>query len=1275
MSFNVTKKHIDDWYEENRWWADDLNVEEKIRLCKVFYIYQVVHQQRNPEIEIQTEDTRFNLSKKLAKLLNINQHKELTSAVMPTPPHPSTAKILQPFYSKYQDIERLVKDETVNILKVDSSVLNNIQNDQYKKNINEIYAEIHKKFEGQYYKDDKKYAQTITFTGLSTREEQVKKQLSMLYGYCLAKIAQSEGVTTPCNIPFMIDLITRYGGTCEMITVDKIKFPSVQKTEKNKLIKQMVYHNMFWYYIEKNDYQIPCLVKIYYDIVHNAECLYYGNISSAKHPFFVANRNNREIDIDRKITNPYRTISYISSASNYWDKIKNKKDFVINIQEFNKKLVINNTFEDFLEKYYFTYTTTNNKIVIKYETHPSSSLMKLSEFVKNLTPIRNRSLFDNQLSYFYKYLKSDIDYKTKFTYNDEKGTIREGVFLDKNEITSEIDGQPITFDIFEKYLKGENNIATIKEEMVKKIKNWSNMNDSHKGMDGGDDFNRSDDGMMNDGMMNPAEITLHNAKITQSIINVLHQFQQNLNDNKHIQTINNRDFFIKYCQDPIYKDNSIEEKTRMWDTQGSITQDRLQTINSQFIIFKRDWLDFLSKQPIRPHTVNISDTYDEDAVKDVLLATGLILPPITLEKVSGIVINTLPRTILQTINNIIITVDVSCPSSLLDYFKPTCNYQEIYNVTDITTSVPNLSNTEQKDIIIRDLTDKSYELWKPDDFTLFEKIILYKATWIRQERNKKTWLTTLFRCVPSGKDLFIIVLIVVIAYILFFSNTQQVKKQEIMRLENFTNVTTLNTMSLVDLHHLQKDISRENYGSELIKTFVKKVVECHKLIAIYDHNLLEVSYAYWLLKNHASNKLSFSLEDIEVARKILGENQLFNPDGSLKEFAPILTLQDIDRCIQGAEMSYSKLTDKFPDKRVKLGNFDFTLEHFKILGEGTFQDLDSKETRLKIKSRNIFDILQSGSDIETTKKITEECKLSTFTETLSSSDITEECKAGTFTETTKKMTDEYNDKLKKNSLALVTLTNNTDMMPYNDYFKNFLKLSGKKEEENSWYTQILNFINYYLRPNKTYHKVRFDSSSINYQHWKKMYNEGFTDDNDQIITYQMFFELFKYINSTQVNDDKILKAIQTSIQTSINLRNSSMIEKGTVELTKIGEGLKETIMTYYYPKSDEVYKDEYLTPVAIKAIENWDKNEDNSTSTSTSTSTVEEVPDGGRGRRHKSIHHHHKSKKSIKKYHDGSKKGHKRSSSHKKNSRHKDGKKSKKHKKEEKKKDKKKSRK
>ena len=1298
MSFNVTKKHIEEWYEENRWWADDLNTEEKIRLCKLFYIYQVVHQQQNPEIEIQSEDARFKLSKKLADKLNIKEYKNLTSvAIRPGPPDPSTAKILQPFHSKYQDIERLVKDITVNILQINPVELNTIRNAQYVAHIDEIFDIIHTKLKEKYY-DIADMFGNYTFTDVL-----IKKHLSILYGFCFIKIANSLDLNPdPLTLPFITYLRQTYKQYFNNLhnILSIIELPNNLKQDRNQLIKQVVYNNLFSYFTEKQQIEIPCLVRIYYEIVHNAECLYYGNISQAYHQFFVANMENRKTDTYGKIEKKYL---FLYRTSNYWGKIIDKKNFQTNIEEFNlqflNKSLTTSSFEEFLNAYYFSYTTLSTKIpairkiVIKIETKPSLSLVKKKEdFEKELSEtFLTQGRFYNdfsQLSYFYDYLKSDIYYKTKFTYNDEKNSSREGVFLDKNKITTQIDSNPISFDIFEKYLRGitnvdeifdKNNInnnKNIMTKIVKQISNWSKMN-SHQGMDGGiPSRSDDDDGMINDGMMTARPPN----SLQQSIMNVLHKHSQNVAD--HLEM---RDYYIRFYNDPDVE-NTIDVKTRAWDTPGLITQERMVTINIVFIEFVQNTRPYnLSLETVQSHNIQETDIYNEEAVKDVLLATGLILTGLNLEVVNGIIINGLDRTIIieePDVSPKSITVSTA---NMFRNLSSTYSYKETFGRDFMLLPVPqqpvnNLVNNQPINIVnvpCGEQTNCFYRnkrLLNDNDYRLFEKIILHKAYEIRQQRNQRTHMTKIFEY-ATGKNFLIVVLLIVIGYLLFHLSSPVIKKQEIIRLENYTNVTTLNTMSLVELHHLQNNISREKYGSELMKTFVKQNTECHKLIDIYKNNLIEVSYAYWLIKNYASNKLSFSPEDIEKSRKILGENLLFNPDGSLKEFAPVLTLKDIDRCFQGVEKTYSKLTDKFTDNRVKLGNFNFTIEHFKILGEGTFQDLDSKKTRVKIISRNVFDKVQSGSDTETTKKITGECNVGTFTETISS-DVTEECKAGTFTELTNNMTTEYNDRLTQNSKAIVTLTNTTNMMPYKDYFENFLKLSGKKEEETFWYTPIKNLINYYLYPKKTYHKFRFDS--INFQNWKKMLNDGFTDDTDQVITYQMFFELFKYINSTQFNDEKILNAIKESI----NLRNSTMIEKGGVVLTEIYEkgavvlketrekGLTEAIMKYYYPeKSDE--DEEYLTLVAKEAIKRWDEKEENSAS----TSTVEELSDGGCGRRHKSSHR--KSKKSIKKYNDGLKRSHKKSS-HKKRSRHssqkKDGKKSKKHR-EEKKTNKKKSRK
>lgn len=1309
MSFNVTKKHIEEWYEENRWWADDLNTEEKIRLCKLFYIYQVVHQQRNPEIEIQSDEVRFSLSKKLADELNIKKYKDLTSAVMTPLPHPSTAKILQPFYSKYEDIERLVKDETVDILQVNSIDLNDIQNAQYKININEIYEETHLNFSQKYYDIDDN--ETLNEYLADNDDENplnappflptIRKQLSILYGFCLIKIAYSIDLNpNAVTLPFITYLKSMYPE--QQYNIDNInstiELPNNLKQDRNELIRQVVYNNLFRYFTEKQQIEIPCLVRIYYEIVHNAECLYYGNISKAYHPFFVANMENRKIDIngkyDNKYPSNYRTVYY------YWAKIIDKKNFQTNIEDFRLQFLnksrTTSSFEEFLDNYYFSYTTLSTKnsnirkIVIKIETQPSLSLLKKKDFVDELSErYLTKGFFNNasasQLSHFYDYLESDIYYKTKFIHNDEKGSDREGVFLDKNKITNQIDLNKITFNIFEKYLTGitnvdqifdKNNIVNnkiIMTKIVQQISNWSKMN-SHQGMDGGIPSRSDDDddgGMINDGMI-PARPP---DSIQQSIMNVLHKHSQNVADHLEI-----RDYYIRFHNDTLVE-NRIDARTAAWDTPGTITRERMNSINIAFIDFVRETRPFnLSLETVESHTILDTDIYNEDVVKDVLLASGLILTGLKLPVVNGILINGLYRnTIIEEPDENPKSINIST-TNMIRNLSSTYSYTETFGRNFMLDPIPQqpVRNTVIAPINIVNVPCGAQENcfyrhkdpWIDTDYRLFEKIILHKAYKIRRERNQRTFMTNIFEYAP-GKNFLIVVLILVISYLVWNFNSPVIKNQEIMRLDNYTNVTVLNGKSLVELHHLRNDISRQKDGSELIKKFVKKVVNCHKLIAIYDLNLLEVSYAYWLIKNHTLNIKSFSPEDIEISRKILGENQLFNPDGSLKQFAPLLTLEDIDECFRGVESSYSKLTDKFVDNRVKIGNFNFTIEHFKILGEGTFTDLNSKKTRLQIKSRKVFNIVQSGSEIETTKKISGECNVGTFTETISSN-ITEECKSGTFTELTKKMTDEYNDKLTKNSKALVTMTNTTGMMPYKDYFENFLKLSGKKEEETFWYTPIMNLINYYLNPKKTYHTLRFDSSSINFQNWKKMYNDGFTDNTDQVITYQMFFELFKYINSTQFNDEKILNAIQTSINSREPLTLGDTFSKRGLVLDTVYEKglvLKEKVSDYFKADKDEDEDEEYLTPLAKKFIKRWDNNEDNSTS----TSTIEEISDGRR----------RNGKKSLKKYYDGSKKNHKKSLHKKRKSRHsspkKDGKKSKKHrsqkKEEEKKKDKKKSRK
>ena len=52
-SFSVTPAHIDEWYDENRWWVNDLEYKHLVYLCGMFYVYQRSEQMKNPQLKIQ----------------------------------------------------------------------------------------------------------------------------------------------------------------------------------------------------------------------------------------------------------------------------------------------------------------------------------------------------------------------------------------------------------------------------------------------------------------------------------------------------------------------------------------------------------------------------------------------------------------------------------------------------------------------------------------------------------------------------------------------------------------------------------------------------------------------------------------------------------------------------------------------------------------------------------------------------------------------------------------------------------------------------------------------------------------------------------------------------------------------------------------------------------------------------------------------------------------------------------------------------------------------
>lgn len=67
--FAVTPDHIKEWFEENQWWVEDLSVDEKLKLCYLFYVYQECEEQSHRSVKAQRLDERLQLAHTLGPLL------------------------------------------------------------------------------------------------------------------------------------------------------------------------------------------------------------------------------------------------------------------------------------------------------------------------------------------------------------------------------------------------------------------------------------------------------------------------------------------------------------------------------------------------------------------------------------------------------------------------------------------------------------------------------------------------------------------------------------------------------------------------------------------------------------------------------------------------------------------------------------------------------------------------------------------------------------------------------------------------------------------------------------------------------------------------------------------------------------------------------------------------------------------------------------------------------------------------------------------------------
>lgn len=112
--FRVTTKHIDDWYEENQWWVDDLSEDKKVKLCEMFYVYQILEMEKDNNLVIQSELERKELVEHLKS--------KILSSVTFSTTFPSK-EYIHPFYSTSSDIKRVLKTPlTTKIITIITSV-------------------------------------------------------------------------------------------------------------------------------------------------------------------------------------------------------------------------------------------------------------------------------------------------------------------------------------------------------------------------------------------------------------------------------------------------------------------------------------------------------------------------------------------------------------------------------------------------------------------------------------------------------------------------------------------------------------------------------------------------------------------------------------------------------------------------------------------------------------------------------------------------------------------------------------------------------------------------------------------------------------------------------------------------------------------------------------------------------------------------------------------------------------------------------------------------
>jgi hypothetical protein len=195
--YKVNTTHIIDWFLENQWWVEDLSTDDKIKLCHLFYIYQVYDEHETKTVIPQTEDVRDGLATLLGSYLipEIYISSFIDRTLFASNDPGFNLKIINPFFCDKKTIESLL-----NIIPLSNNIKVKVQSKLF-----DIYAD---KMRPKRAKEVEEEIKTISrdnivktrigeteATILKTREANEKaKQIEALLAANRERIAQLEQI-------------------------------------------------------------------------------------------------------------------------------------------------------------------------------------------------------------------------------------------------------------------------------------------------------------------------------------------------------------------------------------------------------------------------------------------------------------------------------------------------------------------------------------------------------------------------------------------------------------------------------------------------------------------------------------------------------------------------------------------------------------------------------------------------------------------------------------------------------------------------------------------------------------------------------------------------------------------------------------------------------------------------------------------------------------------------------------------------------------------------